>query len=137
MSADKTSTPDEIRKENEILRNKLKELDGKNAELKEELKEASGVVKNLNDERYSVELGEKIALSIELSDASLGLYRRGNLERLNIDTLRGLKRLFEDETQKVFREFLAKRRADLDAGRRRSGLTVGEYDPDRKEWDDT
>jgi predicted RNase H-like nuclease (RuvC/YqgF family) len=120
-------TPEEIKRENETLKNQIKELNDKIKNLTAELDEASELVKSHIKERDETEVREKIGLAIELSNKSCGLYRKGDLERLSVDALRSLKQVFEDESSKQFGAFLEKRKADLDSGRRKKGLSVGEY----------
>lgn len=98
--------------------------------------EAADVIKQKWKEEKASDEEERQRLIYKISRDSRGFLRKDQLSQLRLRDLRLINKNFQAENAAHYREYFERRRKERDAGKRRSGLTVGEYDSEKKRYKD-
>ena len=95
--------------------------------------QATTLLRRRQDEQKLQDDAEKSVLIVEISQDSRGFLNRNALSNCNLDQLRLAKTIFKKLREQSQDKYVESLKADDTKGTFRK-LTVGEWDPERKEW---
>lgn len=126
---EKSKQPGDLLKTIEDQRRQIKSLES-------QVKQAAELVSGIQKERDASDAQEKQRLIYKLAKDSRGYLRPDHLSNLDLHDLRLISYTFKTENARDYMEYFERRRAQELASKRKSGMTVGEYDQTRKTWKD-
>jgi len=133
MSKKVREQPDVVKRISDLERIN-KEQKQKIEKLETDLNEASDIISGIHEERDASDEEERQQLIWQINRDSRGYQRKEHLQKLSLRDLRLIHKTFKIENARDYLEHFEKRRKEEVAGKRKSGMTVGEYDPKTGTW---
>jgi len=106
--------------------------DVKIRQLEAALREATDIIKRVNAERDAVQEARKYELSLELEKDSEGRMKHGDLMKSSLEELAIMKKAIDTARPKDYVSI--SQLISQDDKKRKPTLTVGQWDPDTKQW---
>lgn len=113
-----------------LRQNAMKDV--KIRQLQNALREATGIIKAVNQERDAVTEARKYELALEIESESDGRVKHGDLMKETLKDLNIMKKAMDMAQPKDF--VSVQKLLEKDSAKKTSRLTVGQWDNDKKEW---
>lgn len=102
--------------------------------LQTELGKATSLISGFNTEKDAADAQERSDLIHVIAHDSLGCLRVDQLSNLGLHDLKLIHRNFVVEQGRDYKAYFERRRNEELQGKRKSGMTVGEFDPKTKRY---